>query len=103
MEKNKDTNFLEEKNYSTLNIKTVSNNNENGIYLTSTNEIQSRNEHISSNEFPNLYETVDSGYTENKLLPNLKMIKISNKKNFKKQKNKSYSYKDLMKILFQKI
>jgi hypothetical protein len=96
MEKNTDSNFLEEKNYSSLNIKTVPNYNENGIYLTSTNEIQSRNVHISSNELPDLYETNDSGYNENKLLPNIKMIKISNKlTNLKKQKNKSYSYKDL--------
>ena len=96
MEKNENVPILNEKNYSSLNIKTLPTNQENGIYLTSTNEIQSRNIHSSSNELPDVFETISSTSPEKKLFPNLKMIKTSNKlSNLKIQKNKSYSYKDL--------
>ena len=95
MEKNENVPTSKENNYSSSNLNTFSNNLENGIYLTSTNEIESRNNHISSNDLPNVYETISSS-PEKKLFPNLKMIKTSNKLiDLRKQKNKSYSYKDL--------
>jgi hypothetical protein len=95
MKKNENVPILTEKNYSSLNINTLPNNQENGIYLTSTNEIQSRNIQ-SSNDLPDVFDSISSTSPEKKLFPNLKMIKTSSKlSNLKKPKNKSYSYKDL--------
>ena len=95
MKKNENVPILTEKNYSSLNINTLPNEQENGIYLTSTNEIQSRNIQ-SSNDLPDVFDSISSTSPEKKLFPNLKMIKTSSKlSNLKKPKNKSYSYKDL--------